>query len=78
MVAIFLSRLLSGDNCSINGDGLQTRDYIHVSDVVHANLAAIGQPGFRTYNVGTGTETSVVDLYQLLAKTVMRVSSTAV
>jgi UDP-glucose 4-epimerase len=70
VVAIFLSRLLSGDNCAINGDGLQTRDYIHVSDVVHANLAAIGQPGFRTYNVGTGTETSVVDLYQLLAKTV--------
>lgn len=70
VVAIFLSRLLSGNNCAINGDGLQTRDYIHVSDVVRANLAAIGQPGFRIYNVGTGIETSVVDLYQLLAKIV--------
>jgi UDP-glucose 4-epimerase len=63
VVAIFLNKLLAGEPCRINGDGLQTRDYIHVSDVVRANLAAVGGSGFRTYNVGTGIETNVVDLY---------------
>ncbi len=66
VVAIFLNRLLSGEVPTINGDGLQTRDYVHVSDVVKANLAAVGHEGFRTYNVGTGIESSVVDLYQAL------------
>ncbi len=67
VVAIFLDRLLAGRDAVINGDGLQTRDYVHVSDIVAANLAALGLPGFRTYNVGTGVETSVVELYRLLA-----------
>ena len=61
VVAIFLSRLLAGQAPTINGEGLQTRDYVHVSDVVRANLLAAGKPGFHIYNVGTGVETSVVD-----------------
>jgi UDP-glucose 4-epimerase len=68
VVAIFLSRLLAGEAPTINGEGLQTRDYIHVSDVVRANLALLGKPGFHIYNVGTGIETSVVDLYRELAR----------
>lgn len=67
VVAIFLNRLLAGQAPTINGTGFQTRDYVHVSDVVRANLLAVGKPGFRTYNVGTGIETSVVDLYRELA-----------
>ncbi len=70
VVAIFLKRLLSGQPCKINGDGLQTRDYVHVSDVVRANLAAVGSRGFRTYNVGTGKETTVVELFERLAEAV--------
>ena len=70
VVAIFLDRLLTGRRCVINGDGLQTRDYIHVSDVVRVNLAVLGRKGFHCYNVGTGLETSVVDLYQELASAV--------
>jgi len=70
VVAIFLNRLLSGEPCVINGDGLQTRDYVYVGDVVAANLASIGRKGFFVYNVGTGRETSVVELYWLLAKAV--------
>lgn len=66
VVAIFLDKLLAGDAPTINGDGLQTRDYVHVSDVVRANLAVLGRPGFQIYNVGTGDETSVVDLYREL------------
>jgi UDP-glucose 4-epimerase len=68
VVAIFLKRLLAGQAPTINGDGLQTRDYTHVSDVVRANLAAAGRPGFLVYNVGTGTETTVVELYRELAR----------
>jgi UDP-glucose 4-epimerase len=56
VVAIFLDRLLAGRTPTINGSGLQTRDYVHVSDVVRANLAAAGRPGFHVYNVGTGLE----------------------
>jgi UDP-glucose 4-epimerase len=75
VVAIFLSRLLAGERATINGDGLQTRDYVHVSDVVRANLAAAeaelgdGVP-FRIYNVGTAVETTVTDLYRHLAAAV--------
>ncbi len=67
VVAIFHDRLLAGQDATINGEGLQTRDYVHVSDVVRANLAVLGKPGFQTYNVGTGVETSVVDLYREIA-----------
>ena len=49
VVAIFASRLLDGEQCLINGDGQQTRDYTFVGDVVKANLAALGGSGFRTF-----------------------------
>ena len=62
VVAIFATRLLQEKSPTIYGDGLQTRDYVHVSDVVAANLAALGRPGFHTYNVGTAVETTVVEI----------------
>ena len=68
VVAIFLDRLLAGRAPTINGSGMQTRDYVHVSDVVRANLAAAGRPGFHVYNLGTGIETTVLGLYQALAR----------
>jgi len=67
VVAIFLDRLLAGRDCTINGDGLQTRDYVNVADVVAANLAVLGRPGFSVFNVGTGVETDVATLYRHLA-----------
>jgi UDP-glucose 4-epimerase len=70
VVAIFLDRLLAGRSAVINGDGLQTRDYVYVADIVAANLAALGRPGFGIFNVGTARETSVVELYELLASAV--------
>jgi UDP-glucose 4-epimerase len=68
VVAIFHHRLLAGQSATINGAGAQTRDYVHVSDVVRANLAVLGLPGFHVYNVGTGVETSVVELYREIAR----------
>ena len=70
VVAIFLNKLLRGEHPVINGDGLQTRDYVHVSDVSQANLLALGTSGFEIINVGTGWETSVVDLANLIARSV--------
>ncbi|MEX1311184.1 MAG: NAD-dependent epimerase/dehydratase family protein, partial [Candidatus Sulfomarinibacteraceae bacterium] len=58
--------LLAGVQPTINGDGMQTRDYVYVGDVVRANLAVLGLPGFRTYNVGTAVETNVNELFDRL------------
>ena len=62
VVAIFLRRLARGETCRIFGDGEQTRDYVFVGDVVRAGLAATERDG-GVFNIGTATETSVVDLY---------------
>ncbi len=70
VIAIFLRCLCRGETCTINGDGLQTRDFVHVSDVVRANLAALERPGFHILNVGTGIETSVNELYEQLTSAV--------
>ncbi len=67
-----MNRLWGARQPIINGDGLQTRDYIHVSDVVAANVAALGRPGFHIYNVGTGQETDVVELYRAIATSLDR------
>ena len=63
VVAIFLGTLAEGGRPRIFGDGLQTRDYAYVADVVTATLAAAETRG-GVFNVGTGRETSVVDLYE--------------
>lgn len=64
VVAIFAHKLLADVQPTINGDGKQTRDYVFVGDVVRANLAVLGLPGFRTYNVGTAVETDVNELFE--------------
>lgn len=66
VVGIFGQRLLSGEPCIVNGDGLTTRDYVHVSDVVKAFVAA-GEQGEGLYNIGTGVETSVLDVFKTLS-----------
>ena len=63
VVAIFSERLLAGEVPTINGDGKQTRDYVFVSDVVRANLAALETRFVGPVNVGTGIETDVNTLY---------------
>jgi UDP-glucose 4-epimerase len=67
VVAIFLGALARGEQARIYGDGLQTRDYVYVGDVANATTATLGQDS-GVYNIGTGRETSVVDLYALCAK----------
>ena len=62
VVAIFLSRIRDGVPATIFGDGSQTRDYVFVGDVVRAFVAAVGATG-GVFNVGTGIETSVRELW---------------
>ena len=62
VVAIFMKRLRAGGTPRIFGDGKQTRDYVYVGDVVAATLAAVERGG-GVLNIGTGVETSVLDLY---------------
>jgi len=67
VVAIFAGRLLDGQRSTINGDGMQTRDFVYAADVVAANMAASEAEWQGEYNVGTGVETSVNELYASLA-----------
>lgn len=66
VVAIFAQKVLAGETPVINGEGAQTRDYVHVADVVAANLAALEGPS-DAYNIGTGIETDVNEIYRLIA-----------
>jgi UDP-glucose 4-epimerase len=67
VVAIFFGALGRGEQAKIFGDGSQTRDYVYVGDVARATTSAVGaDPG--VFNVGTGRETSVVELYELCAR----------
>jgi UDP-glucose 4-epimerase len=68
VIAIFAGALLDGLTPRINGSGAQTRDYVFVEDVVRANMAASELDLDGVYNVGTGVETSVNDLYAALTR----------
>jgi UDP-glucose 4-epimerase len=67
VVAIFCLRMLAGQEAVINGDGRYTRDYIHVADVVRANLAALDAPDvIGHFNVGTGRQVDVNRVFELV------------
>jgi UDP-glucose 4-epimerase len=66
VVAIFINKLLNNENPVINGDGKQTRDYVFVEDVVKANLTILNSDSSDIYNIGTGIETSVNELFSKL------------
>ncbi len=63
VIAIFTQRMLKGEQPVINGEGKQTRDYVFVGDVVHANLLALKYNGSNIFNIGTGIETDVNTLF---------------
>jgi UDP-glucose 4-epimerase len=67
VVAIFMNALRDGNTPRIYGEGTQTRDYVYVGDVVAATVAAASHGG-GVFNVGTGNETSVLDLYERIQR----------
>jgi UDP-glucose 4-epimerase len=68
VVAIFARRLLNGETARINGDGKQTRDFVYVGDVAEANARALTSDAVGSFNVGTGVETDVNTIFQLLKR----------
>ncbi|UCE17759.1 MAG: NAD-dependent epimerase/dehydratase family protein [Gemmatimonadota bacterium] len=68
VVAIFSRRFLQNEGPIINGDGTQTRDYVYVEDVAQANLLALKQETSDIFNIGTGTETDVNTICNMLWK----------
>ncbi|WP_405773955.1 NAD-dependent epimerase/dehydratase family protein [Streptomyces sp. NBC_01538] len=67
VIAIFAARLLEGRPCLVFGDGHNTRDYVYVDDVADAFVRALDR-GTGLINVGTGVETSVLDIHAALTK----------
>src|SRR5437867_9120392 len=63
VVAIFLGAMLEGREPVVYGNGNQTRDFVYVRDVADAFVRAITAGSGRVYNVGTGKETSILDLW---------------
>jgi UDP-glucose 4-epimerase len=68
VVAIFIEKFLAGQQPLINGDGLQTRDFIFVGDIVAANLLALAHPRAGIFNIGTGREVDILTIYLELQK----------
>ena len=70
VIGLFVRQIQEGNKMTVVGDGLQTRDYTNVSDVVDINIAAAVTPSKEVcgeiINVGTGTNHSVLDIVELL------------
>lgn len=66
VVAIFINKILNGEQPIINGDGLQTRDYVFVKDVVKANLLNLSYNDSGIFNIGTGIENDVNRIFRII------------
>jgi UDP-glucose 4-epimerase len=67
VVAIFASRMLVGKPVTIDGDGTQSRDMLHVGDVATANLAALEKGSGGTFHISTGIPITINDIFRKLA-----------
>ncbi len=68
VIAIFARHMLRGERPTIFGQGDKTRDYTHISDVVQSNHLAMERGNNTIYNIGTGAETSVKQIFDVLAE----------
>lgn len=70
VISAFIKNALKGEDLMIFGDGKQVRDFIFVDDVVSANIAVMNYKNtfFEIFNIGTGTETNLNDLAQMIIK----------
>lgn len=70
IISIFVDRALRGEPLTIHGDGTQGRDFIYVDDAVRYIIAALGHASTESpiWNIGTGIETSILDLVRMLCR----------
>jgi UDP-glucose 4-epimerase len=66
VIAIFAGAVVEGRPVTVYGDGSQTRDYVYVGDVVSGFLAAAEAAATGAVNIGTGVETSVLELVEAI------------
>ena len=67
VLKLFLEKIKQEKSLKINGDGLQTRDFVHIDDVVRANILAMeSNIKHEFFNVGTGNSTSILDLANVI------------
>jgi len=64
VIAIFCDRMLKNEEIVINGDGEQSRDFVFINDVVNATILAIEQEKSDIYNIGTGIETNINEIFR--------------
>src|SRR6266516_5517626 len=68
VVAVFATRMAADQPVTIHGTGQQTRDFVYVGDCVTANVAALERGSGRAFNIGTGRETSIRELFDAMAE----------
>ena len=66
VVAIFTGLMLAGKQCTIDGDGEQMKDYVYAGDIARANVLALAKGEGGAYNIGTGSGTSVNEIFREL------------
>ncbi len=68
VVAVFATRMTADQPVTIDGTGKQTRDFVYVGDCVTANIAALDRGSGGSFNIGTGRETSIYEIFEALAE----------
>lgn len=68
VVAVFATRMAADQPVTIDGTGRQTRDFVYVGDCVTANLAALERGSGKAFNIGTGKETSIREIFDAMAE----------
>lgn len=77
VIGIFLRQKKSGESLTVVGDGLQSRDFVHVSDVVQANILAATNSSCwgNSYNVGSGKSNTIVEIANYISKDVKHIDA---
>jgi UDP-glucose 4-epimerase len=68
VVAVFATRMAANQSVTIDGTGQQTRDFVYVGDCVTANIAALERGSGQAFNIGTGQETSIFQVYEAMCE----------
>ncbi len=68
VVAVFATRMAADQPVTIDGTGQQTRDFVYVGDCVTANIAALDRGSGKSFNIGTGRETSIREIFESMAE----------
>lgn len=71
VIGVFLKQAMAGDSITVEGNGSQTRDFVHVMDIARANLLAAGSEVTGVINVGTGESVSILELAEIIREIVV-------